>query len=77
MEAVVVHRRDEEMKNGQPQPCHQRHLLSAGDTDAFAAHLATLIDNADTRQIWARRARARALELSWQKQYEALLTALA
>lgn len=46
------------------------------DIGALAEHLAGLIDHPHERAEWGRRSRARAMELSWETQYEVFRTAL-
>jgi len=46
------------------------------DFDSLADHLSRLIDDPGLRRDWGSRARARALDLSWENQYNALLAAL-
>lgn len=46
------------------------------DTDALAEHLAVLLDEAEQRDLWGRRARERALQLSWERQYDVFRAAL-
>ncbi len=46
------------------------------DVDTFADHLAMLLDDPKARQEWGRRARQRAVTLSWENQYRTLRNAL-
>lgn len=47
------------------------------DVDRLAGHLAHLLDDPAARALWGARARARALQISWERQYEVFRAALA
>lgn len=51
-------------------------LFDPPDVEALAERLATLVDDADERARWGRRARARAEQFSWERQYGRLRAAL-
>lgn len=50
--------------------------FSPPDVEGLAGHLAHLLDDSSARELWGARARARALQISWERQYEIFRAAL-
>jgi glycosyltransferase involved in cell wall biosynthesis len=62
-------------RGGIPEVCGDAALyFDPPDVDALAKRLSGLLDALDERQAWGRRARQRAGELTWDRQYSELAT---